>query len=288
MKRIRRESIFNYVNVIVLSLLSLSTIVPLIHIVAKSLSGETFILAKEIWLWPKGFNLASYKYVLSYKQFYMSFWNSLIITVVGTAISMAVTVLAAFPLSRKNFPFKRGFMLFFVITMFFSGGLIPTYLVVKQLGLLNTLWSIMLPLALAPFNLILIRNYFLSLPEALEESAIMDGASNIRILTWIYLPLSLPTIATIAMFYAVGYWNSFFQAMMYITDRGLMPLQVFLMQIVTNSKMGDMTTGGVLSELTPESTTAAAIICVVFPILCVYPFIQKYFVKGVMLGAVKG
>jgi putative aldouronate transport system permease protein len=288
MKRIRRESIFNYVNVIVLSLLSLSTIVPLIHIVAKSLSGETFILAKEIWLWPKGFNLASYKYVLSYKQFYMSFWNSLIITVVGTAISMAVTVLAAFPLSRKNFPFKRGFMLFFVITMFFSGGLIPTYLVVKQLGLLNTLWSIMLPLALAPFNLILIRNYFLSLPEALEESAIMDGASNIRILTWIYLPLSLPTIATIAMFYAVGYWNSFFQAMMYITDRGLMPLQVFLMQIVTNSKTGDMTTGGVLSELTPESTTAAAIICVVFPILCVYPFIQKYFVKGVMLGAVKG
>ncbi|NOU69143.1 ABC transporter permease subunit [Paenibacillus sp. LMG 31461] len=288
MKRIRRESIFNYVNVILLSLLSLSTIVPLIHIVAKSLSGETFILAKEIWLWPKGFNFASYEYVLSYKQFYMSFWNSLIITVVGTAISMAVTVLAAFPLSRKNFPFKRGFMLFFVITMFFSGGLIPTYLVVKQLGLLNTLWSIMLPLALAPFNLILIRNYFLSLPEALEESAIMDGASNIRILTWIYLPLSLPTIATIAMFYAVGYWNSFFQAMMYITDRGLMPLQVFLMQIVTNSKTGDMTTGGVLSELTPESTTAAAIICVVFPILCVYPFIQKYFVKGVMLGAVKG
>ncbi|CAH1213290.1 Diacetylchitobiose uptake system permease protein DasC [Paenibacillus allorhizoplanae] len=288
MKRIRRESIFNNVNVIVLSLLSLSTVVPLIHIVAKSLSGETYILAKEIWLWPKDFNFASYEYVLSYKQFYMSFWNSLIITVVGTAISMAVTVLAAFPLSRKNFPFKRGFMLFFVITMFFSGGLIPTYLVVKQLGLLNTLWSIMLPLALAPFNLILIRNYFLSLPEALEESAIMDGASNIRILTWIYLPLSLPTIATIAMFYAVGYWNSFFQAMMYITDRGLMPLQVFLMQIVTNSKTGDMTTGGVLSELTPESTTAAAIICVVFPILCVYPFIQKYFVKGVMLGAVKG
>lgn len=288
MKRIRRESIFNYLNVILLSLLSLSTIVPLIHIVAKSLSGETFILAKEIWLWPKGLNLASYEYVLSYKQFYMSFWNSLIITIVGTAISMAVTLLAAFPLSRKNFPYKRGFMLFFVITMFFSGGLIPTYLVVKQLGLLNTLWSIMLPLALAPFNLILVRNFFLSLPEALEESAIMDGASNIRILTWIYLPLSLPTIATIAMFYAVGYWNSFFQAMMYITDRGLMPLQVFLMQIVTNSKTGDMTTGGVLSELTPESTTAAAIICVVFPILCVYPFIQKYFVKGVMLGAVKG
>ncbi|WP_141501813.1 carbohydrate ABC transporter permease [Paenibacillus luteus] len=288
MKIIRKESIFNYVNVILLSLLSIATVVPLIHIVAKSLSSETYLLAKEIWLWPKGFNLASYEYVLSYKQFYISFWNSMIITVVGTAISMAVTTLAAFALSRKNFPSKRGFMLFFVITMFFSGGLIPTYLVVKQLELLNTLWSIMLPMALAPFNLILIRNYFLSLPEALEESAIMDGASNLRVLAWIYLPLSIPTIATIAMFYAVGYWNSFFQAMMYITDRSLMPLQVFLMQIVTNSKTGDMTTGGVLSELTPESTTAAAIICVVFPILCVYPFIQKYFVKGVMLGAVKG
>ncbi|NQX61342.1 carbohydrate ABC transporter permease [Paenibacillus qinlingensis] len=288
MKSIRGESLFGYVNVILLSLLSISTIVPFIHIIAKSLSSETYLLAKEIWLWPKGFNFASYEYVLSYKQFYISFWNSLVITVVGTAVSMAVTILAAFPLSRRQFPLKRGLMLFFVITMFFSGGLIPTYLVVKQLGLLNTLWSIMLPLALAPFNLILVRNFFLSLPEALEESAIMDGASNIRVLTWIYLPLSIPTIATISMFYAVGYWNSFFQAMMYITDRGLMPLQVFLMQIVTNAKTGDMTTGDILSELTPESTTAAAIICVVFPILCVYPFIQKYFVKGVMLGAVKG
>ncbi|UKS28416.1 carbohydrate ABC transporter permease [Paenibacillus sp. HWE-109] len=288
MKSIRGESIFSYVNVIVLSLLSLSTVVPFIHIIAKSLSGETYILAKEIWLWPKGFNFASYEYVLSFKQFYISFSNSLLITIVGTAISMAVTMLAAFPLSRRSFPLKRAFMLFFVITMFFSGGLIPTYLVVKQLGLLNTLWSIMLPMALAPFNLILVRNFFMSLPEALEESAIMDGASNIRILAWIYLPLSLPTIATIAMFYAVGYWNSFFQAMMYITDRGLMPLQVFLMQLVTNSKPGDMAISGGLSEITPESATAAAIICVVFPILCVYPFIQKYFVKGVMLGAVKG
>lgn len=288
MKSIRGESIFSYVNVILLSLLSISTIVPFIHIIAKSLSSETYLLAKEIWLWPKGFNFESYQYVLSYKQFYLSFWNSLIITVVGTVISMAVTVLAAFPLSRRQFPFKRGLMLFFVITMFFSGGLIPTYLVVKQLGLLNTLWSVMLPLALAPFNLILVRNFFMSLPEALEESAIMDGATNIRILVSIYLPLSMPTIATIAMFYAVGYWNSFFQAMMYITDRGLMPLQVFLMQIVTNAKTGDMSISGALADITPESTTAAAIICVVFPILCVYPFIQKYFVKGVMLGAVKG
>ncbi|MGG1550500.1 carbohydrate ABC transporter permease [Paenibacillus ferrarius] len=288
MKPSRGEALFSYVNVLLLSLLSLSTILPFIHIIAKSLSGEAYILAKDIWLWPKGATIDSYHYVLSYKQFYISFYNSVLITVIGTVISMAVTILAAFPLSRKHFPLKRGLMLFFVITMFFSGGLIPTYLVVKQLGLLNTLWSIMLPMALAPFNLILIRNFFFSLPEALEESAVIDGASNLRILTWIYLPLSLPSIATIAMFYAVGYWNSFFQAMMYITNRALMPLQVFLMQLVTNSKPGDMAVGGALNDLTPESTTAAAIVCVVFPILCVYPFIQKYFVKGVMLGAVKG
>ncbi|RTE11637.1 carbohydrate ABC transporter permease [Paenibacillus whitsoniae] len=288
MKPSRGEALFSYVNVLLLSLLSLSTILPFIHIIAKSLSGEAYILAKDIWLWPKGATIDSYQYVLSYKQFYISFYNSVLITVIGTVISMAVTILAAFPLSRKHFPLKRGLMLFFVITMFFSGGLIPTYLVVKQLGLLNTLWSIMLPMALAPFNLILIRNFFFSLPEALEESAVIDGASNLRILTWIYLPLSLPSIATIAMFYAVGYWNSFFQAMMYITNRALMPLQVFLMQLVTNSKPGDMAVGGALNDLTPESTTAAAIVCVVFPILCVYPFIQKYFVKGVMLGAVKG
>nr|WP_276510264.1 carbohydrate ABC transporter permease [Paenibacillus qinlingensis] len=179
-------------------------------------------------------------------------------------------------------------MLLFVITMFFSGGLIPTYLVVKQVGLLNSLWSLILPTALAPFNMILIRNFFMGVPDSLEESARMDGASNLRILTSIYLPLSVPALATVGMFYAVGYWNAFFQAMMYITDRQLMPLQMFLLQLVTDEKSADLVVNDVFREVTPETIRAAAILCAVVPILFVYPFIQRYFVKGVMLGAVKG
>ncbi|MFE5317823.1 carbohydrate ABC transporter permease [Paenibacillus sp. NPDC056579] len=288
MIRSRGENAFSVVNVIILSLISLSMILPFIHIAAKSLSSEAYVLAKEILLWPKGFTWMSYQYVLTNKQFFDSFTNSVFITVVGTLISMALTVLAAYPLSKRNLPYGRVLMLLFVITMFFSGGLIPTYLVVKEVGLLNTLWSLILPGALAPFNLILVRNFFLSLPDTLEESARMDGASNWRILWSLYIPLSKPALATISMFYAVGYWNSFFQAMMYITERRWMPLQMFLLQLVTDEKTADTAVLDVFRDITPETIRAAAILCVVIPILCVYPFIQKYFVKGVMLGAVKG
>ncbi|MCU6790979.1 carbohydrate ABC transporter permease [Paenibacillus sp. WQ 127069] len=282
------ESVFSYVNVLLLSLVSLSMILPFIHIAAKSLSSEAHVLAKDITLWPQGFNLMSYQYVLSNKQFFYSFGNSIFITVAGTLISMALTVLAAYALSKKTLPYGRFLMMLFVITMFFSGGLIPTYLVVKQVGLMNSLWGLILPVALAPFNLILIRNFFMGVPESLEESARMDGANNWRILGSIYLPLSKPALATISMFYAVGYWNSFFQAMMYITERRLMPLQMFLLQLVTDEKTSDTVITDVFKEVTPETIRAAAILCVVIPIICVYPFIQKYFVKGIMLGAVKG
>lgn len=287
-KGFRGDSVFQLLNAAILSLISISMLLPFVHIAAKSLSDQSYVVAKDVWLWPKGLNFSSYDFVLSYKQFYVSFGNSLFITVVGTLISMAVTLLAAYPLARNGLPYRRFMMLIFVITMFFSGGLIPTYLIVKDVGLLNSLWSVILPGALAPFNLILIRNFFSGLPEAMEESARMDGASSLRILAQIYVPLSMPAIATISMFYAVGYWNSFFQAMMYLTDRSLMPLQVFLLQLVSNDKPADMVVNDVLSGVTPESMRAAAIICVVLPILCVYPFIQRYFVKGIMLGAVKG
>lgn len=288
MIRTRGERWFQYVNVLLLALLSLSMIVPFIHITAKSLSSEAHVLAKEIVLWPRGFNLLSYRYVLENKQFYDSFTNSVFLAVAGTAISMALTIMAAYPLSRTNLPYTRFLMLLFVVTMFFSGGLIPTYLIVKQAGLLNSLWSLVLPVALSPFNLILVRNFFAGVPAALEESARIDGASNWRILGTIYLPLSVPAIATVSMFYAVGYWNSFFQAMMYITERRWIPLQMFLLQLVTDEKTADLVQSDVFREVTPETIRAAAILCAVVPILCVYPFIQKYFVRGVMLGAVKG
>lgn len=288
MIRTRGETVFGYFNVLILALVSLSMLFPFLHIAAKSLSSEGHVLAKDILLWPRGFTTISFEYVLSNKQFYYSFLNSVFITVVGTIISMALTVLAAYPLSRRNLPYGRLLMLLFVITMFFSGGLIPTYLVVKQVGILNTLWALILPGALAPFNLILIRNFFMGVPDALEESARIDGASNIRILASVYLPLSVPALATVGMFYAVGYWNAFFQAMMYITERRLMPLQMFLLQLVTDEKSSELVVPDVFREVTPETVRAAAILCAVVPILFVYPFIQRYFVKGVMLGAVKG
>lgn len=288
MIRTRGETVFSYINVFILSLISLSMILPFIHVAAKAFSSEAHVLAKDILLWPKGITTISFEYVLSNKQFYYSFGNSVFIAIVGTIISMALTVLAAYPLSRKGLPYTRFMMLLFVITMFFNGGLIPTYLVVKQVGLLNSLWSLILPTALAPFNMILIRNFFMGVPDSLEESARMDGASNLRILTSIYLPLSVPALATVGMFYAVGYWNAFFQAMMYITDRQLMPLQMFLLQLVTDEKSADLVVNDIFREVTPETIRAAAILCAVVPILFVYPFIQRYFVKGVMLGAVKG
>lgn len=160
MIRTRSESIFQYVNAALLTLLSLSIILPFIHIIAKSLSSEAYVLAKEIVFWPKGFNFLSYEYVLQNKQFYHSLTNSIFLAVVGTLISMIITVLAAYPLSRKHLPLSRMFMLLIIITMFFSGGIIPTYLIVKETGLLNSIWSLILPVALSPFNLILIRNFF--------------------------------------------------------------------------------------------------------------------------------
>jgi putative aldouronate transport system permease protein len=286
--RSRGEIWFQYFNVAFLSLLSLSMILPFIHIAAKSLSSEAFVLAKEVYFWPKGFTLSSFQYVLENRQFFYSFTNSVFLAVVGTALSMAITILAAYPLSRKNVPFTRFFMVVIVITMFFSGGIIPTYLVVRDTGLLNSIWSLIIPVLMSPFNLILIRNFFMSVPDALEESARIDGASNFRILRSIFVPLSVPALATIAMFYAVGYWNSFFNAMMYITERRWMPLQMLLLQLISEEGVNDLAMIDAFQEVTAETIRAASILCAVVPILCVYPFIQKYFVQGIMLGAVKG
>jgi len=286
--RSRGEKVFNYFNIFFLSMLSLTMILPFFHIAAKSLSSEAYVLAKEVLFWPKGFTLLSFQYVLENRQFFYSFTNSVFLAVVGTVLSMAITMLAAYPLSRKNVPYTRTFMLIIVITMFFSGGIIPTYLVVKATGLINSIWSLIIPVVLSPFNLILIRNFFMSIPDALEESAKIDGASNFRILISIYLPLSVPALATISMFYAVGYWNSFFNAMMYITERRWMPLQMFLLQLISEEGVNDLAMTDVFREITAETIRASAILCAVIPILCVYPFIQRYFVQGIMLGAVKG
>lgn len=273
---------------ITMSLISLSMLFPFVHILAKSFSNEKYVLAKEITIWPKGFHLGNYEYVLHNNQFLVSFGNSVFITLVGTFLSILITLLAAFPLSKPGFPARRVIMFLYVITMFFNGGIVPTFLVVKGVGLYNSLWALILPTVLVPFNLILMRSFLSSIPEALDESAKIDGASHTRVLFSIYVPLSLPAIATVSLFYAVMYWNNFFNALMYISKQTLNPLQVYMMRILQDESNVSMSDVESLMHSTPESIRAATIILAVVPILLVYPFLQKYFVKGTMLGAVKG
>lgn len=281
------EKVFGWLNYICLSLLGLSMLLPFIHLLAKALSDESYVLAHEITFWPRDMHLDSFTYVLNNQQFIRTFGNSVFITLVGTFLSLLITLLAAYPLSKQGFPGRRFILFLYVLTMFFSGGIIPTYLVVKEIGMTNTIWSMIIPTLVAPFNLILMRSFFMGIPDALDESAKIDGASNTRILFSIYVPLSMSSIATISMFYAVGYWNNFFSAMLYITDRNLLPLQVYLMSIIQDENNISMSNVEALMNSAPESIRAATIIAAVVPILLIYPFLQKYFVKGALVGAVK-
>lgn len=287
MERNTSDRIFDLINYIFLFILCLLMILPFIHIAAKSVSQEAYVMAKKVTLWPLGFNLDAYEYIFGMSNTLRSFLNSVFVTVVGTFISMLLSVMAAYPLSRSKVPFVNYLIFFYVFTMYFHGGMIPTYLVVKTLGLTNTLWALILPLSIIPYNLILLLNFFRGIPDSMEESARIDGASYFKILFRIYIPLAKPAIATISMFYAVRYWNDFFQALIYITDRKLYPLQLFLRDIVVEGvEMAEL--GDVFNATSPESVKAAIIMFAMVPILLVYPFVQKYFVKGIMIGAVKG
>lgn len=283
-----KNKLFHAINNTLLIALGLIMFLPFLHIIAKSLSQEVYVLSKEVYLLPKGFTVGAYQYIFQTSQFIVSLRNSLFVTITGTALSMFITMITAYPLAIMKQKFSKVLMSMYIFTMYFTGGIIPTYLVVKGLGLTNSLWSLILPCALIPFNLIIIKNYFSSIPISLYESARIDGASNFRILFNIFIPLSKAGISTIAMFYAVGYWNNFFSAMMYITDRKLIPMQLYLRQMLVDSSNITETDVEALSLVSPESVRAAIIMAATIPILAVYPFAQKYFVKGVTLGAVKG
>jgi putative aldouronate transport system permease protein len=292
--RIRRtpaERLFAAANALFLAALSLSMVLPFVHIVAKSFSHEAHVLAKDVLLWPLGFHTHAYRWVLSSRSFLSSFGNSLYVTLAGTVLSMLLTIVSAFPLIRERLPLKRAIMLLYVFTMFFSGGIVPTYLTVRNLGLVDTRAALFLPVAVLPFQLIIMVRFFREVPDSLYESARIDGASNARILFAVFVPLSKAAIATLSMFYAVGYWNDFFNALIYINDRRLMPLQVFLREVIIDETYLSHIQGndvGLLMSTAPESIRGATIVLAVTPILCVYPFVQKYFIRGLMVGAVKG
>jgi putative aldouronate transport system permease protein len=275
----------------VLFILMVVTLYPLLHVVFASFSNPNEIIAHRGLLWkPLGFNLEAYKLVFSNPRVYTGYRNTLFIVIVGVALNLLITALGAYVLSRKGVMWNNWFMMLITFTLFFSGGLVPLYLVVKGVGLTNTLWSTILPFAVSTFNLIVMRTSFMSVPDSLEESAKIDGANHFTILFRIIIPLSIPVIAVMGLYYAVEKWNGWFYASIFIQDHNLYPLQIFLREILILSSTDTISSNSAVGEQYQIGATIkyATIMVATLPILCVYPFIQRFFVKGVMIGALKG
>lgn len=291
MKVTRGEKWFQAINYGFLTLAGLCCLLPLIHLLSVSLSDTHAIMSGKVSLWPVGWTFETYRNLLEGTRIVDTFTNSVIITVVGVVLSMAFTIMAAYPLSRKMFYAKRSLTLVIVFTMLFSGGTIPAFLVMKSLGLINTYWALWLPGLISTYNMLIMRTFFENIPEEIIESAKMDGCGEMRQLLRIVLPLSMPVIATLTLFYAVGYWNSFASVMIYIHDSAKYNLAVMVQQMVQSQtllqEVNNLQPEDV-AQMTPESIKAGALFVMLVPMLVVYPFLQKYFVKGVMIGAIKG
>ncbi|WP_059049841.1 carbohydrate ABC transporter permease [Paenibacillus senegalimassiliensis] len=269
--------------------LAVMTLTPFLNLLAKSVSEEWAVVSGKVTILPIGFQLETLKFVVTSSNFTSSLGISALVTVIGTVMAILLTAVTAYPLSKPQIPGVSFILILFVFTMLFSGGIIPNYLLIRELNLLNHLGSLILPGMISVFNLLVMKSYFEGLPEALEESAKIDGARTFTILFRIILPISSPVIATISLFYAVGYWNDFFSAMLYISDPALKTLQIYLKDIVINADLAALgMSPDDMMNLPGEGVRAAAVIASTVPILCVYPFLQKYFVKGVLIGSVKG
>jgi len=283
--------LFDLTNYLLLLLFGLVCLVPMIHIVAVSLSNRSASMGGFVTLWPIGFTLRNYQEILAAGPVYRAFFVSVERTVFGTLINMALTVLAAYPLSKSAQEFKgrNWFMWILIVALLFNGGLIPWFLVIRNLGLLNTLWALILPGALPIWNVILLMNFFREIPKELEEAAIIDGASYWSILLYIYLPLSVPALATLTLFAAVGHWNSWFDGMILITKNAQYPIMTFLRTVVVDLNLQILSVNNEdIYNLSDRSIRAANIVVATLPILIIYPFLQRYFIHGIRLGAVKG
>ncbi|MDF2959051.1 MAG: YtcP3 [Paenibacillus sp.] len=282
---------FDAVNAGILIAVALFAVIPFLFVLSGSFTASEELVRRGVVLFPTKFSMDGYKYIFSTKTIIWSLGVTVFITVAGTLINLFFTTLTAYPLARNEFVGRRPIMLLVLFTMLFSGGMVPTFLVVKSFGLLNSYWSLLIPGAISAFNLIILRNFFQQLPDGLEESAKIDGCNDLQILIRIVMPLSLPAMATFALFYAVGHWNTFFNAILYINDSTKWPIQVWLRQIVILSQggIGDSQQMGSDYVAPPGEVIKMAVIVVsTVPILLVYPFLQKHFAKGVLLGSVKG
>ena len=286
-RRTKGEVVFDTVNYIVLSLLGIITLYPIINVLAISLSSYTGYLQNPAMILPAEFNLDAYKTILSNPLIMSSYSNTITVALLGTVINVVLTVVTAYPLAKEKVRGSRALMFGIVFTMMFSGGIIPTFLVVRSLHLLDTLWALILPCAMTTTNFIIVKNFFENIPDSIEESAKMDGAGDFRILWTIVVPLSIPVLATVTLFYAVSNWNRLFDAVMYINSRSNWTLPILLKEIITeNSYL--LADPSVINQVMPKTMQCATIVVTILPIMLVYPFLQRYFMKGIMLGAVKG
>lgn len=292
------DRVFDISNIIINIILLLAFIFPLWFIVIASFSDPNEIYAGNVIFWIKGFTLKGYEELIKYEPIWIGFRNSIFYTVVGTIVNVFMTILCAYPLSRKDWIPRKFWLKFCLITMYFGGGMIPTYLVVKEMHLLDTPWVMIIPGALSFYNALIVRNYFMnSIPAALQDAAELDGASHPQYLRHVIIPLSKPVLAVVGLYYAVGHWNDYYTALIYIKERDLFPLQSALRSVLGNAQAianalakgnAQLTDNLVNSQALAASLRYTTIIVGVLPMMLVYPFVQKHFVKGVMIGAIKG
>ncbi len=278
---------------VLLVLLSLAIIIPVLSVVVNSFVSAAEVARRgQFIFWPEDFDFSAYIMLFNSDRIYSGYANTLFVTIVGTALSMLLTISLAYPLSKKDLRGRNAILGMVFFTMLFNAGTIPNFLLIKEIGLLDTRWALVLPYICNTWNMLIMRNFFYAIPDSLEEAAYLDGANQMQVIITVILPLSLPSIATISMFYAVSFWNAWFPGVMYVTNKSLQPVQNIMRSIIVAAS-GQMEDLGIMQdniEIMPTSNTikCAAIVITTVPILCVYPFIQKYFVKGVMVGSVKG
>lgn len=289
-KKTKGDKVFDFFNSLLMLIFIVSIMLPFIHLLSQSFSAPGYASRTGFYLWPEKFTMSNYKAIAGNRYIWIGYYNTLFRTVLGTAASLVTTSIGAYCLSKKYFP-NRNFWTFFVVfTMFFSGGLIPGYLLIYKLGLIDSRLSLILPGLVGTYNLIIVRNYFQQIPAEIEESGRVDGASSLRILFSLILPISKPILATVALWLAVGHWNAWFDQLIYIRDTKKFVLQVVLRRIVLEGtqQMMDSQQAQMDYQASPDAIKSACIFFTTLPILCIYPFVQKHFVKGIIIGSLKG
>lgn len=281
--------IFNSINYIIMLIFVFITLYPIWYILIASLSSSSQVLSGNVMWWFKDFTLDTYITVFNTKNIWTSYGNTLFYSVVGTALSMVITALGAYSLSKKRIEFRRSLMLFILVSMWFAPGMMPTYLNFSDLGLLDTRIGVLLCGAVSAFNFVLLRTFFESVPQSLEEAAKLDGASDFKTFYMVFIPLSIPALMTITLYYFVGRWNSYFWSMIMLSDETKIPLQVLLKKLVVEMSALNSEKGSVdYTVMSRETMIYAMMVIAVLPMLVIYPFVEKFFVKGIMLGSVKG